>query len=135
MNAAKEVVRKELNDEYMGVLVRTNTVFFTVILISLIVAFVVGRQIVAPLKKIQIFAQRISEGNLTTNVQVKTRNEIGQTADALHVAQENMRALLRGIMEVSNGVDNALGAFDKSFNSMKESISQVSVAVELSLRM
>ena len=130
MNAAKEVVRKELNDEYMGVLVRTNTVFFTVILISLIVAFVVGRQIVAPLKKIQIFAQRISEGNLTTNVQVKTRNEIGQTADALHVAQENMRALLRGIMEVSNGVDNALGAFDKSFNSMKESISQVSVAVE-----
>lgn len=130
MNAAKEVVRKELNDEYMGVLVRTNTVFFTVILISLIVAFVVGRQIVAPLKKIQIFAQRISEGNLTTSVQVKTRNEIGQTADALHVAQENMRALLRGIMEVSNGVDNALGAFDKSFNSMKESISQVSVAVE-----
>ena len=130
MNATKEVVRKELNDEYMGVLVRTNTVFFTVILISLIVAFVVGRQIVAPLKKIQIFAQRISEGNLTTSVQVKTRNEIGQTADALHVAQENMRALLRGIMEVSNGVDNALGAFDKSFNSMKESISQVSVAVE-----
>ena len=130
MNATKEVVRKELNDEYMGVLVRTNTVFFTVILISLIVAFVVGRQIVAPLKKIQIFAQMISEGNLTTSVQVKTRNEIGQTADALHVAQENMRALLRGIIEVSNGVDNALGAFNKSFNSMKESISQVSVAVE-----
>ncbi len=130
MNATKEVVRKELNEEYMGVLVRTNAVFFTVILISLIVAFVVGRQIVAPLKKIQIFAQMISEGNLTTSVQVKTRNEIGQTADALHVAQENMRALLRGIIEVSNGVDNALGAFDKSFNSMKESISQVSVAVE-----
>ncbi len=130
MNATKEVVRKELNEEYMGVLVRTNAVFFTVILISLIVAFVVGRQIVAPLKKIQIFAQMISEGNLTTSVQVKTRNEIGQTADALHVAQENMRALLRGIIELSNGVDNALGAFDKSFNSMKESISQVSVAVE-----
>lgn len=130
MNATKEVVRKELNEEYMGVLVRTNAVFFTVILISLIVAFVVGRQIVAPLKKIQIFAQMISEGNLTTSVQVKTRNEIGQTADALHVAQENMRALLRGIIEVSNGVDNALGAFDKSFNSMKEFISQVSVAVE-----
>ncbi len=130
MNATKEVVRKELNEEYMGVLVRTNAVFFTVILISLIVAFVVGRQIVDPLKKIQIFAQMISEGNLTTSVQVKTRNEIGQTADALHVAQENMRALLRGIIEVSNGVDNALGAFDKSFNSMKESISQVSVAVE-----
>ncbi|GFI24090.1 methyl-accepting chemotaxis protein 4 [Lachnospiraceae bacterium] len=130
MNATKAVVQKELNEEYMGVLVRTNSVFFSVIVISLIVAFVVGRQIVAPLKKIQLFAQMISEGNLTTSVQVKTRNEIGQTADALHVAQENMRTLLRGIMEVSNGVGNALGTFDKSFNSMKESISQVSLAVE-----
>ncbi len=130
MNATKEVVQKELNNEYIGVLIRTNAVFFSVIFVSLIVAFVIGRQIVAPLKKIQGFAQMISEGNLTTSVQVKTRNEIGQTAEALHVAQENMRGLLRNIMEVSNGVGTAIESFDKSFNSMKESISQVSLAVE-----
>ena len=88
-----------------------------------------------PLKKIQAFAQKLSEGDLTTNVDVKTRNEVGQTADALRVAQENMRGLLRGITEISNSVGSALGNFDKSFNNMKESISQVSMRWTRSQRM
>ncbi len=130
MNAAKGVVRDELDKEYMGVVIRSNVVFIFTIVIALVGAFVVGKRIVAPLKKIQGFAQKLSEGNLTTHVDIRTRNEIGQTADALHVAQENMRGLLQGITEVSNGVGDSLGNFDKSFNNMKESISQVSIAVE-----
>ncbi|MDE7030017.1 MAG: methyl-accepting chemotaxis protein [Lachnospiraceae bacterium] len=130
INATKAVVREELDKEYMGVLIRTNAVFCVVILVSLAVAFLVGKRLVAPLRKIQGFAQKISEGNLTTSVDVKTRNEIGQTADALRMAQANMRGLLQGIMELSNGVGRALETFDKSFNNMKESISQVSLAVD-----
>ena len=130
MNAAKEVVKAELDKEYMSVLVRSNAVCFSAIFISLAVAYAVGRQIVNPLKKIQAFAQKLSEGDLTTSVEVKTKNEVGQTADALRVAQENMRGLLRGITDISNSVGNALGNFDKSFNNMKESISQVSIAVD-----
>ena len=130
INAAKEVVKAELDKEYLNVLIRSNAVCFSAIFISLAVAFLVGRQIVNPLKKIQAFAQKLSEGDLTTNVDVKTRNEVGQTADALRVAQENMRGLLRGITEISNSVGSALGNFDKSFNNMKESISQVSIAVD-----
>lgn len=130
MNAAKAVVREELDREYKGVLIRSNAVFISAVVISLVVAFLVGKRIVAPLKQIQGFAQKISEGNLTTDVAVKTRNEIGQTADALRMAQANMRGLLQGITEVSNSVGSALGNFDKSFNNMKESISQVSLAVD-----
>lgn len=130
MNAAKAVVREELDREYKGVLIRSGAVFISAALISLLVAFLEGKRIVAPLKQIQGFAQKISEGNLTTDVAVKTRNEIGQTADALRMAQANMRDLLQGITEVSNSVGNALGNFDKSFNNMKESISQVSLAVD-----
>lgn len=129
MNAEKNIVREELDREYKGVLIRSNIVFFLAILVSLAVAFAVGRRIVAPLGKIQGLAQKLSEGNLTTRVDVRTRNEIGQTADALHLAQENMRSLLRGITEVSNGVGSALGNFNTAFNNMKESISEVSVAV------
>lgn len=130
MNAAKDIVKDELDMEYRNVLIRSNVVFILAIVIALAGAFAVGKKIVAPLRKIQGFAQKLSEGNLTTRVDVRTRNEIGQTADALHVAQENMRRLLQGITEVSNGVGSALGNFDKAFNNMKESISQVSTAVE-----
>ncbi len=130
MNATKAIVKQELDAEYMGVLIRSNAVFIATILVALAGAFVVGKRLVAPLKKIQGFAQNLSEGNLTTSVEVRTRNEIGQTADALLVAQGNMRSLLQGITEVSNGVGSALGNFDKAFNNMKESISQVSIAVD-----
>lgn len=130
MNAAKDIVRQQLDSDYISVVIRSNVVFILAILIALAGAFIVGKRLVAPLKRIQEFAQKISEGNLTTSVNVRTRNEIGQTADALHVAQENMRSLLQGITEISNGVGNALGNFDTAFNNMKESISQVSTAVE-----
>ena len=89
-----------------------------------------GKRVVAPLKKIQGFAEKLSEGNLTTAVDVKQKNEIGQTAEALSIAQKNMRGLLQGIAEVSNGINQALGSFDTAFNNMKESISQVSIAVD-----
>lgn len=130
MNLEKAKMKEVLDEEYSKVLVRTDVVFIVVIVIALIVAFLFGKRIVAPLKKIQRFAEKLSEGNLTTAVDVKQKNEIGQTAEALRIAQENMRGLLQGITEVSNGVNHALGSFDTAFNNMKESISQVSVAVD-----
>jgi len=129
MNIEKAEMKEILDKEYDNVLIRTEVVFVLVVLIALIVAFIFGKRIVAPLKRIQGFAEKISEGNLTTNVDVKQRNEIGQTAEALRVAQDNMRKLLQGITEVSNGVNHVLDNFDTVFNNMKESISQVSVAV------
>ncbi len=130
MNMEKAEMKVVLDKGYYSVLIRTVAVFAVVIIAALLVAFIFGKRIVAPLKKIQNFAQKISEGNLTTSVDVKQRNEIGQTAEALRIAQDNMRGLLQAITEVSNGVGGALGSFDKAFNNMKESISQVSVAVD-----
>ena len=130
MNAEKELVREKLDKDYEKVLVGENAVFIIVIIVALIVSYVFGKVLIAPLKKIQGFAASISEGNLTTEVSVKQNNEIGQTAESLRAAQENMRGLLQGIMDVSNGVSSAIENFDKAFRNMQESISQVSVAVE-----
>lgn len=130
MNMEKADMRTYLDDQYTGVLVRVIAVLFVTILVALVAAFISGRAIVAPLKKIQEFASRISNGNLTTDVDVKSRSEIGQTADALRVAQANMRQLLVDITDVSQGVNGALDKFDTTFRNMKESISQVSLAAE-----
>lgn len=130
MNMEKADMRTYLDDQYTGVLVRVIVVLFVTILVALVAAFISGKAIVAPLKKIQEFASRISNGNLTTDVDVKSRSEIGQTADALRVAQANMRQLLVDITDVSQGVNGALDKFDTTFRNMKESISQVSLAAE-----
>jgi len=130
MDAAKQNMQVAFDKEYKAALMRTNIVFIVVILLAMVIAYIFGKRMVDPLKKIQGFAEKLSEGNLTTDVEVKSRNEIGQTVASLRIAQNNMRELLQGITEVSNGVSSALGNFDTSFNNMKESISQVSDAVD-----
>ena len=130
MDAAKQDMNAAIDQEYNSALMRTDILFVVVIVVSIITAYISGSKIVAPLKKIQSFAERLSEGNLTTNVDVKSRSEIGQMATSLRIAQDNMRGLLQGITEVSNGVNNALGSFDTAFNNMKGSISQVSIAID-----
>lgn len=130
MSAEKAEMQGALNQQYSNMLLRVDIIFVVAIGTALIIAFFFGRQIIAPLKKIQYFANSLSEGNLTTAVDVKQNNEIGQTAEALRVAQTNMRELLQGITAVSQGVNGVLGKFDSAFNNMKESISQVSVAVD-----
>lgn len=130
MNIEKAEMRTYLDDRYKGVLTSVIIVFFISIAIALAAAFISGKAIVAPLKKIQEFAARISQGDLTTDVDVRSRSEIGQMADALRVAQSNMRQLLQDITGVSQGVNGALEQFDATFRNMKESILQMSVAAE-----
>ncbi len=130
MNMEKAEMRAYLDGQYHNVLVRVNLVFVGALIVAVITAYVSGRAMVAPLKKIQKFASRISEGDLTTDVDVKSRSEIGQTADSLRVAQANMRQLLTDIADVSQGVNTVLEKFDAAFKNMKESLSQVSLAAE-----
>ncbi|MCH5267222.1 MAG: methyl-accepting chemotaxis protein [Lachnospiraceae bacterium] len=130
IDQAREETSSYLKGIYQKVLMRVDIVFIISILIALIIAYVVAQRIINPLKRIQEFANRISKGDLTTDIDVKQNNEIGQTADALRTAQDNIRELLRGITDVANGVNNILSQFDSSFTNMRESISQVSVAVD-----
>lgn len=130
MNREKEDMRTYLDNQYKNVLTSVIVIFLLMSVVALVAAFISGKAIVAPLKKIQEFASRISEGNLTTDVDVKSKSEIGQTANALRVAQTNMRQLLLNIVDVSQGVNDALDKFDSTFSNMKESIMQVSLASE-----
>ena len=82
-----------------------------------------------PLKKIQAFAEDLSKGDMTTEVSVKQRNEIGQVADSLSVAQGNIHNLLQDINTVSGKINNALGNFSNMFGDMAQTIDQVSDAV------
>ena len=108
---------------------RINIVFVVIIAVALTIAFLYGTQMVKPLKEIQEFARHLAEGNLTWEVHVKAKNEIGQTGELLGAARRNTRKLLQDITEVASGVSGALNDFDTAFNNMKVSIDETSTAV------
>lgn len=130
MQLEMDAVKDGLDTDYRGLLLRVVAVFIITIILSLLIAFLYGRRLVLPLRNMQVFADRLSTGDLTGTVDTKANNEIGQTAAALLLAQDNMRTLLLAIDDVVKGVTGALADFDKIFGNIRNSISEVSDAVE-----
>lgn len=88
-----------------------------------------GRQLCRPLEAIQNLASRLSEGDLTTAVDVAEKNELGVTADALNTAQEHIVSLISNINTASEDLKMALQSFTGNFTAMEESIGNVAIAV------
>ena len=68
IDQAKKTTQDQLDSMYNGVLIRVGVVFVVAVLIGLIIAYIVGKKIIAPLRKIQSFARRISDGDLTEDI-------------------------------------------------------------------
>ncbi len=130
MEAEMEEVKAYLGRAYDSALRRVNIVFVVVIALALGLAFVYGTHLVKPLKKMKAFAVNMSEGDLTAEIYVKQKDEIGQTADAMNIAQKNMQKLIEGIKEVAQGVNEALDNFEKVFKNMRTSIGEASKAID-----
>ncbi len=129
MQADMAEVEDKISDTATDMLLRTDTISALAIIVALVISFVFGTRMVKPLKEIQGFAKKMSEGDLTGDIKVNSSNEIGQTADLLNIAQHNMEKLLHDILDVAEGVKGSLTKFDDAFGNMKVSIGQTSDAV------
>ena len=60
---------------------------------------------------------------------VREKNELGDTAEALNAAQKQIVSLIGSISTASTDLQDALQSFTGNFSSMQESIGNVAVAV------
>ncbi|MGN0142208.1 MAG: methyl-accepting chemotaxis protein [Roseburia sp.] len=125
MQAAKSEVLRQERSLYIMIIV----IGLVIAAAAVIVSYLFGNQICKPLIQIQGLADRIKNGDLTTDVSVKDRNEFGETAGALNSAQQQIVGLISDIGSTSGDLDRAVSEFTKTFHSMNESISNVSVAI------
>ena len=129
MQAGMDAVQAEIGAITNSLNIRIDIVFVVIIVAALVLSYLYGTQMVKPLKEIQEFARHLAEGNLTWEVHVKAKNEIGLTGELLGAARRNTRKLIQDITEVASGVSGALKSFDSAFNNMKTSIDETSTAV------
>lgn len=130
MDAQKVETKQEIKDKFNRMLITIVIVGVVLIIITSIISVLESNVIVKPLIKTQQMAHRMAEGDLTINTNIKNKNEIGQTAAALDIAQENIKGLVGEITNISISVDTALKDFDSAFKQMSSSIEQVSTAVD-----
>ena len=126
-------MKAEMNSSKNEVQAKYHTMITVIIIIDLsftVVVFIAsrifGNMICKPLIEIQNFANRMSTGDLTTGVSVSSNNELGKTAGALDLAQQEVVGLISNIDGVSSHLQSAVSDFKKNFDSMNESIQNVS---------
>ncbi len=99
-------------------------------ILSVLYALYITKAIMTPLKQIKELSLRISDGDFSTDLEVKKRNEIGETIEHLNEGQSQLRGLLKDTKETSAQVENILAGFATTFEQMSSSIQEVSSAMD-----
>ena len=99
----KEEVMKDVNSlrNYMTIL----TGLF--LLVGVIISILIARTIKRPLRKINRFAEELSNGNMCYEIHVTRKDEFGRSCAALNVAKQNIRKLVRDIADNAQGLSSA----------------------------
>ena len=99
----KEEVMKDVNSlrNYMTIL----TGLF--LLVGVIISILIARTIKKPLRKINRFAEELSNGNMCYEIHVTRKDEFGHSCAALNVAKQNIRKLVRDIADNAQGLSSA----------------------------
>ncbi len=129
MQAEMGAVENSINNQFVTLCIVIVVAAIIMALIAMFVSRIYGNKICHPLVEIQGLATRLSDGDLTTGIDVRDATELGRTAEALDVAQKNMVELISNISVTSENLAGVIQNFTKNFSSMEESIQSVSTAV------
>ncbi|MBL5982348.1 hypothetical protein NAAC61_10405, partial [Petrotoga sp. 8T1HF07.NaAc.6.1] len=110
-------------------LIEENNRAITLTIILTIVAFVVSiimviyliRSITKPLLEFKNKINQFKEGDLTVNFESKSKDEIGQMANALSEMSKELRKSMGSIMQASNKVENASESLTQSSQESRKS--------------
>ncbi|MEG0306762.1 MAG: methyl-accepting chemotaxis protein [Clostridium sp.] len=101
--------KAEMADNYIGVIYKgasIGSIIFTILgfLTAILIGMITAKNIEKPLNKIKGLANRLSNYDFSTPIELTRKDEFGQTALALNTAQENVSNLVRIIMENSQDI-------------------------------
>ncbi|MCP4337397.1 MAG: HAMP domain-containing protein [Desulfobulbaceae bacterium] len=115
-------VRKPINSLLYGITM--TAVLLTVLVV--IVAFVVGKVITAPLVKSVEFATKVAGGDLTQSIDIDQRDETGLLADALNKMTGSLNAMMQEITNGANNLSSSAGGLSDTSTQMSANAEQTS---------
>lgn len=108
------------------------------LLISAVMLFVISK-IVKPLRYLERFASKIAEGDLTVQVPITTKDEVGQLSEAFNKMTANMRTILQkvnhSVQEVKASAESLSAVSEEtsaSSEQMTHAINEITLGVSRS---
>ncbi len=96
--------------------------FICAIALGLLISNAIARQI----KKVLFFADSLSEGDLTSKIDLDSKDEIGMLAVALNRAGDNTKNLLAAIIATSKEINKSSEGLTTSIEDISEKVSSIS---------
>ena len=84
---------------------------------QLILSFILGLKVSAPVRKITAYAQAVAEGNSDAKLEVYSRDDMGHLADSLRTMENNLRKL---VQEAGEKAEEARKLGDEAKAAMEE---------------
>lgn len=119
----------EVNDTSVFNKSKISSIVITIIgfLIALALGLMISIMLTKRLKKVMVFAEKLSEGDLKQKIDMDSQDEIGQLVKALNKAGENTRTLVREILNSTTDLSAAsveISANMEEVNSKMELINE-----------
>jgi methyl-accepting chemotaxis protein len=100
------------------------------VLAAAVLAFLIASGITRPIRRIGEFIARFGAGDLSGQVEIASRDEVGQMADDLNVAVVNLRGIMRELADNANGLSSASEELSSISTQMAASAEESNVQTE-----
>ncbi|MBP7177134.1 MAG: methyl-accepting chemotaxis protein [Thermoclostridium sp.] len=121
------LLTRKISDRLMITMVIFSTVF---LILVILVSIYFGTRITKPIQKLTQLSSKLSEGDLTFEVQVESKDETKILADAFSKSILSLRELLNETIHVSNQVNEASLFINNSMRQISAGTSQINASVQ-----
>lgn len=100
------------------------------ILIGMVVGFIISKSIKTPLLRIKKYAEELSQCNLSHRIEIKRKDEFGQTAIALNSAIDSVEKIIYSVKEESKNTLNSTNDINNMLINVHKRVQNVSETSE-----
>lgn len=106
----------------------SNIYLILAIIFSVVCSFLIIKEIRGYLKKIGLLSNRISEYNLSEEINIEKNNEFGIIANSLNKAQDNIRELLKVLIESTEDISAGSEELYATVEEMTSQLEEISAS-------
>jgi len=101
-----------------------------IVVISSIIVAIVIYYMIKPLNTLTNKVQQVGEGNLTTEIKLKRKDEIGKLASAMDAMQQNLKNMIANISQASESVNSQSEALTIASNDVRVANTQIASTMQ-----
>lgn len=119
----------EVNDSTRPILIKTLIIIGISLVLGTVIIVVIVNSITRRLKNLQAKAKKISLGDLTETIDIKSNDEIDELANSFNDMQTSLRSLLKLVEDNANQVASSAEQLSSSAEETKQATDQVATAI------